>query len=294
MASRYCNLCGGRLKGSFYTYDLGQKAGMGALVVCADCHAAAPRCRFCARPMAGQLAHHGVCVTCMTTHQRCHSCGLPVSDGIEMQDGSGRVFCQTCVQTLPACLACSAPVDSSGHALADGRHRCHLCNVSAIDDPGQAQKLYDDVQSIAAQQLGLTLSIPTPLVLVDPAQLRAVLQMIGDAHPPEARPPRGVYARKGMKRGIYVESGLPRVQMIGVIAHELGHAWQTERKPLMNDPLLVEGFAEWVAYKVFLSLGDSAAMSLMTARSDIYGQGLRQVLSWQLDDPNAVLDRSGR
>ncbi|MEI2692348.1 MAG: hypothetical protein V9H69_22595 [Anaerolineae bacterium] len=84
----------------------------------------------------------------------------------------------------------------------------------------------------------------------------------------------------------------PKVQMIEVIAHELGHAWQAERRPLLNDPVLIEGFAEWTAYKVLDALGESAAMNFMLQRTDLYGQGLRQVLGWQIDDPMTILDRS--
>jgi hypothetical protein len=229
--------------------------------------------------MAERLAQDGVCAMCLATHERCHACGQPIRDGIEIQDGSGRIFCDTCAQSLPACLACRAPVDSRGSWLPDGRFRCWLCDATALNDPALAQALYGQVLAIAAKHLGLELGIPTPLVPVDSEQLRIVLQTIDGARPTEQRPPRGVYARKGMKRGIYVETGLPRVQMIEVMAHELGHAWQTERKPLLEDPMLVEGFAEWVAYKVLETLGDPAAMRLMTARSDLYGQGLRQVLS---------------
>lgn len=244
--------------------------------------------------MAERLAQDGVCAICLATHQRCHACGTPVRDGIEMQDGSGRIFCGACAQTLPACLACRAPVDSRGSRLPDGRFRCWLCDATAIDDQAEAQALYGQVLTTAARQLGLELGIPTPLVPVDSEQLRVVLQAINGAHPTEQRPPRGVYARKGRRRGIYVELGLPRVQTIAVMAHELGHAWQTERKPLLDDPMLIEGFAEWVAYKVLEAVGEPDEMSRMTVRSDVYGQGLRHVLSWQLDDPNAILDRSGR
>jgi len=293
MTSHYCSLCGQRLKDSFYTVTSSRDISRRALVICADCFSSAPRCCFCGQPMAEKLAQHGVCVGCLASAQRCHACGKPVREGIELQDGTDRIFCLTCVQTLPVCLACRAPVDGRGCRLPDGRVRCHVCNASAIDDPGQAQALYMEVQDIAARQLDLALSIPTPLVLVDSGQLQAVLQTIGSDHPSETKQLRGVYARKGLKRGIYVESGLPRVQMIEVIAHELGHAWQAERKPLLSDPVLVEGFAEWVAYKVLDVLGETTAQDIMLKRTDVYGQGLRRVLGWQIDDPTAILNRSG-
>lgn len=244
--------------------------------------------------MAQQMAQDGICAACLANLDPCHACGQPVHDGIGLKDGTGRIFFRRCVQALPACIACSAPVDARGSRLPDGRFRCWLCEFTAIDDPGQAQALYGQVLEIAAQRLGVELSIPTMLVPVGSEQLRTVLQKIDGAHPTELQAPRGVYARKGIKRGIYVELGLPRVQMIEVIAHELGHAWQAERKPLLDDPVSIEGFAEWVAFKVLDVLGESTAKEAMLKRTDIYGQGLRRVLGWQTDDPTAILDRSGK
>lgn len=262
-------------------------------MVCAACNTYAARCRLCQRPMAEQLAQDGICAVCLADLERCDTCGRPVDIGIELQDGTHRVFCRTCAQTLPACALCRAPTDARGSRLPDGRFRCWLCDLTAVDDPAQAQALYGQILDIAAQRLGLALSIPTPLVPVDSEQLRSVLKQINNAHPVESRPLRGIYARKGVKRGIYVELGLRKVQLIEVIAHELGHAWQAERKPLLNDPVLIEGFAEWTAYKVLDALGEFAAMDLMLERTDIYGQGLRRVLGWQIDDPTAILDRNG-
>jgi hypothetical protein len=38
----------------------------------------------------------------------------------------------------------------------------------------------------------------------------------------------GIYARRGMRRGIYVQTGLPRMLFLQVAAHEYAHAWQGE------------------------------------------------------------------
>lgn len=262
-------------------------------MVCAACNTNAARCRLCQRPMVEQLAQDGICTACLANLERCDVCGRFVDDGIELQDGTHRVFCHTCAQTMPVCTACQAPVNARGTRLSDGRFRCWLCDLTAVDDPAQAQVLYGQVLDIAAQRFGLKLNIPTPLVPVDSEQLHNVLKQIPNTHPVESHLLRGIYARKGIKRGIYVELGLRRVQMIEVIAHELGHAWQAERKPLLNDPVLIEGFAEWTAYKVLDALGEFPARDLMLKRADIYGQGLRRMLGWQIDDPITILDRNG-
>lgn len=287
---RFCSLCGKPLTGTYVSYTQPDQTDGQALVVCASCEATNARCRLCNRPMISRLAEDGVCAGCLAERPRCAACGRPVGEGVRLQDGSQRVFCKLCAETLPACLACAAPVGRQGRMLPDGRFRCPLCDATAIDDPSQAQSLYTQVQQIAAKRMGLVLGVPTPLVPVDRAQLDSVLVALNEGHPVEQRRPRGIYARKGTKRGIYVELGLPRVDMIQVIAHELGHAWQMERKPLMDDPVVVEGFAEWVAYKTLEALGESSAMQLMVKRQDVYGEGLRQMLATQPSDQTPVAD----
>jgi hypothetical protein len=88
----------------------------------------------------------------------------------------------------------------------------------------------------------------------------------------------GIYARRGMKRGIYVQTGLPRLLFLQVASHEFAHAWQGENCPLLRDARLHEGFAEWVAYRVLGHYGYYDQMTHMKARDDIYGQGLQWVL----------------
>lgn len=244
--------------------------------------------------MIKQLAQDGICASCLADLRKCDACGRPVREGVEMQDGTGRIFCQTCAGTLPGCFVCGTPVDGRGCVVGEGRFRCCTCSTNAVDDPLQAHRLYLEVQETMAESLGMELGVPTALVPMDTEQFQAMLQtqMIADAHSSERRMPRGLYVRKGRKRGIYLELGLPRVATIEVIAHELGHAWQVERSPLLTDPVLVEGFAEWVAFRVLDLLGEAAATEVMMKRSDIYGEGLRQILGWRLDDPWAVLERS--
>jgi aminopeptidase N len=50
--------------------------------------------------------------------------------------------------------------------------------------------------------------------------------------------------------GFTFKAGCRANLVIRVTAHEYAHAWQGENCPLLDDPLLREGFAEWVAYRV--------------------------------------------
>jgi hypothetical protein len=122
--------------------------------------------------------------------------------------------------------------------------------------------------------------------LVDRNQLREILRQQTESstiHAEQAQeldPQRtlGVYARRGMRRGIYVQTGLPRMLFLQVAAHEYAHAWQGENCPTLDDRRTHEGFAEWVAYQMMGYYGYNKEQGHMRARQDIYGQGLRWIL----------------
>jgi hypothetical protein len=78
---------------------------------------------------------------------------------------------------------------------------------------------------------------------------------------------------------VYAEACLPRGLLLGTLAHELAHAWQTEQGLHLKDALVREGFAEWVAYRVLMARGLAALAERATRRDDIYGRGLRHFLN---------------
>jgi len=66
--------------------------------------------------------------------------------------------------------------------------------------------------------------------------------------------------------------------------HEWAHAWQGENCPLLQDPLVREGFAEWAAYKTLQEMGAIKKMTLMAQQNGLYGEGLRQMLKLEQRD----------
>jgi hypothetical protein len=159
---------------------------------------------------------------------------------------------------------------------------CDASYLTTINDPSDAADLYQQVRTWLPDNLGLSLNVPTSLTLVDRNQLAHVLAEQSDqpVDPPDRT--LGIYTRRGVKRGIYLQTGLPRALCRQVTAHELAHAWQGENCPLLQNALVREGFAEWVAYKCMQDQGDPAQQHLMAQRSDIYGQGLRWALNLEL------------
>jgi hypothetical protein len=234
---------------------------------------------------------NGVCSTCSLYLRFCVTCGKPIRNKYYEFDGVGP-YCETCRIERPACDVCSAPLTDQRWQLSDGRIACDYCNQTAVHTPPAANVLYEEMKAVVSQHLGLSLNIPTGLALVDRNQLAEIIyqQQVRENEPaPENAdsdlsldldPQRtlGIYARRGMRRGIYIQTGLPRLLFFQVAAHEYAHAWQGENTPLLRNQLIHEGFAEWVAYSVLGRYGYLRSQERMRSRTDIYGQGLQWAL----------------
>lgn len=77
---------------------------------------------------------------------------------------------------------------------------------------------------------------------------------------------------------IWVVCGMSTSRTLGVLAHELTHAWQSDNAPL-QDRKLKEGFARWVQYHVLRNEGFVAeALALTRSGDDDYRGGLLALL----------------
>lgn len=88
---------------------------------------------------------------------------------------------------------------------------------------------------------------------------------------------------------IYIEYGLPTAKIYEVMAHEYTHAWQIYNCPKDQESLLIEGFAEWIAYKY--SLGRTAGSTFARKDETVYGKGLEFLLDLEANSgEQAVID----
>lgn len=280
----YCQLCGELL------HDAGIQVrhpnwipGL-TLLVCNTCYQNKPRCPVCSLPIDDKKLG-SLCATCADSDRFCRACyrRLP-SEFIEI-NGVG-CYCSDCHQTRQPCSVCGAPLTDHSWKLSDGRISCAYCHATAIYDPQVAAQIFSALRKLIQRDLGLILNIPTGLALVDRNQLAEIIRKQAlsqsdkaDQILPDPQVTLGIYARRGLQRGIYVQNGLPHTLLIQVAAHEFAHAWQGENCPLLRDPLIREGFAEWVAYRMLGAYGFTAQQKLMRSRNDLYGKGL----IWALD-----------
>jgi hypothetical protein len=81
------------------------------------------------------------------------------------------------------------------------------------------------------------------------------------------------------RQKIYIQYGLSTSRIHEVMAHEFTHAWQIYNCPLDQEQLLIEGFAEWVAYKY--SQGRTSGGSFTNKGNTVYGRGLNFFLDME-------------
>jgi DNA-directed RNA polymerase subunit N (RpoN/RPB10) len=290
---RYCHLCGNPVVGRYYQYTNG-------LTVCSPCERTAPRCLRCRAPTAAgaSVSRGGVllCARCNRETFHCDTCGEPIlgawySFQELIASPEPRRYCVACVQSRPRCDLCHAPTGAGAVTLTDGQYRCVLCATDLVIGEPAIRLIYTD----ALAQLSLIIHEPLrqspPLEVVSRRRMgetrRAYAREAGrlptthDADGTTGRHVLGFFVRSQGKPMIYVEAGLTRGLLLGTLAHELGHAWQSEQLGASAgdaDPLISEGFAEWVAYHALLARGMRTLASRARERQDLYGRGLERLL----------------
>lgn len=313
---RFCHLCGQRIAGHYVQYTNGltvcQRCEMTA-PRCARCHAPV-QAKGATRSRRGVL----LCGSCARAINHCASCDEPI---IEMwyrfeellPTPEPRHFCAACVRDKPHCDLCRAPIGPRAVTLTDGQYRCGLCASDLIiGEPAIRLTYTDAIDAMSSITDGPLRRVP-PLEVVSRRSMgeirRAFTQDTGltagrlpappshsnlsahgahGTHGPHsgdatatARHLLGFYVRSQGKPVIYVEAGLTRGLLFGTLAHELGHAWQTEQLgsgASALDPLISEGFAEWVAYTLLLARGFRTLAARARERQDVYGNGLNRFL----------------
>jgi len=227
--------------------------------------------------MRADRATMGICGDCLREGLHCRSCGTKIRGEFLVVNGNDGPYCAKCYNTRASCDLCGAPAGDGAVQMADGRIVCARCNATAIRDPREAETLFERVVDLLGNSLGMQLNIRPRLALVDHARLlelsRAAME---DGH--DSDKVLGLFMRQGQKRTIYLQEFLPRILLIQVAAHEFAHAWQGEKCPLLRDPVLREGFAEWAAYHMLMQLDAQKKAAQMLQRRDFYGDGLRQCL----------------
>ena len=293
----FCHLCGQRLLGTFLTYDTG-------LVVCSSCNATVPHCGLCNIPSRQLTTVRGeqVCPACRQKMPVCASCGIPILHEYTFVGDSPAPYCQACMATRPHCDICGAPLNNQGKIIpgkGGNTYRCVTCYNTAIITATEAERLYRETRAMLKRELKLDIPALPQLYIVERAKLAALnaqSPVAGNAEAPLGVEPQhllGFFQRNGETRAIYIEQLLPHILFQAVAAHELAHAWQSFYAPQTQPLKIVEGFAEWVSYRLLLALGQQREAAHLTRRNDLYGAGLHYFIDLERElGRDGVLQRA--
>ena len=206
----------------------------------------------------------------------CTACGTALVGSYFVVENRPEHFCAECMHNRPRCAGCGVPVGALHWSLHDGRVLCARCHQMAVYDPTEAFQLYEATVRDVVAQLGLALRVGVAFRLVDAI---AMTRLRTEGGMPPTGEVLGLYQRHGTLRVIYMLYGLPKLTFRTTVAHEYAHAWQGENCPLLDDEVLREGFAEWVAYHHLQCLGCSRAAEAMLTSNHPYRPMFQRVLA---------------
>jgi hypothetical protein len=298
---RYCHLCGRPLGRQHVRFQHG-------LTVCATCQRTRPRCARCGVPLPPPADHlpappgsAHLCATCNREAPRCACCGQTITqhwfsfDDLLPAEASRR-YCASCVTSRPRCDICHAPVPQQTAPLADGQYRCAECAREIVLDVPAVHATYVEAIRRARSAAGITLTTVPELHVVGRRAMGRLRERFAPADDTSAaaRHVLGLFVHARQGSAVYVEVGLPRPLLLGTLAHELAHAWQSEASGPGSDQLLREGFAEWVAHQVLVDAGQREVAVRATRRDDMYGRGLRHFLTMERSTGRAAVLAAAR
>jgi len=197
------------------------------------------------------------------------------------------VYHVPCYEKARRCDACGLPAAGSrGPAYVSPDHRvsCSVCQKEAVLSDDEANEVARVARAALADVLKIDLrSVPAPVALVLKPELQAKAGALSSnwiKGLTEVEEEGAADGRRGARHyRIWALSGLPRRILVGVLAHELFHVFQSELNAEAGtaDLPFREGAANYVEVRVLRSRGETLRARLLEKQGDaVYGEGLRR------------------
>lgn len=202
----------------------------------------------------------------------CSICRHQLSSWHRFPDG--RIVCDRDMRR-PGCVFCGFPAT---HRLDEYRF-CDECRGRAVVDATKALELTRMVESsMRRNNLWLGRHVPVRL------ETLKTLKAAGNYDPHTWGRTQFVSGLGKSTTSIEVRFGLPSEIMLSTIAHEYGHVLLFAHGHFGLEPELVEGFCEFLGHETVDEQMPAEGYAIryreaMAAREDLYGKGLRTVLS---------------
>jgi len=249
-------------------------------------------CEVCKRPITGTYSEqHGKVYhsDCFFDHValKCSLCG-DVLQGEYLQDYWGNSYCKRHDGVAPMCDSCgrfiSDDLTGGGTHYDDGRFICNLCKPESMTDVDDILEIVYEVAE-HMKSFGMNVDyngIQIHLIGRDKMQTLSGHHSNGLRGFTDYREDWRVFGKsQNRKMHIYLLYGMPRMEIINTIAHELTHVWQFNHGRFRNEREWSEGSCNYTAYLV---LGrypgrESSFFRTSLARDEdpVYGDGFRRV-----------------
>jgi Protein DA1/LIM domain len=268
----------------------------------------AVKCDFCGRTITGEMItkdlkfYHPDCYKKFIV-PKCSVCMEPL-EGEYSFDVYGNKFHATHVGVLDQCEICSriicSNITNGGRYYEDGRHICNLCYEKAVFNQADTKLLLTKVME-RLYGMGISLNKDNVSVYsVDKNELKKVSGMEKFNQLEGFCKSRGQteYVNNKKKKtrfhhDIYVLSGLPSLNIEGILAHELMHAWTAENTPDNQPSDIREGSCNFISYLYLLSSIDPDVkyfiMSMEKNPDPVYGLGYQKIKNRFYGKPLSVL-----
>jgi hypothetical protein len=218
----------------------------------------------------------------------CSVCGLPLV-GIIKIDAWGNRYCASHTDQYVMCSCCSRLIcdqlTGGGVAYSDKRVVCNACRQSAIDTKEQAKPYVEAVAAWLYEQGFAFPHLALRIELVFRYDLIAISEHRGPGEPLgmiiKTKYTGGGRTPRREINGVALLKGLSREVMVGVAAHELGHAWLFLHGVDNLSDAVEEGFCNMLAYLYHARTNTEEAQYckrvIENDPSLIYGDGFRAV-----------------
>jgi hypothetical protein len=250
------------------------------------------RCTQCDLPIRGSYSEYEGHVyhnECFRDHValRCALCTAVIS-GDYLQDYWGNSYCKFHDGVAPVCDSCgrfiSDQLTGGGVRYDDGRYVCNVCRPTSITDVDQLLQLLGQV-AVSMEAFGMDVDFKgIQIHLIG----REEMQKLSGHHSDGLRgftDYREDFRVLGYSRNrrmhMYLLYGMPRMEIISTLAHELAHIWQFNRGQFQSERAWSEGSCNYASYLVLGSYPGRESsffrVSLTRDGDGVYGDGFRRV-----------------
>ena len=255
----------------------------------------APKCAWCSEPILDVFttsqgkSYHDKCYT-ENIALRCRLCD-EIIDGKYITTFRGGAWHSRHKGTVPECDFCGALIDTHRSdryvRYTDNRYLCHPCGLTAVTSLDSVRSLAENVASILSGMSMLTTTRNLNFILVGKNEMDTQGEHMGQNRRGYTDYRQysqlfGLFKERQLK--VYILYGMPKVECIEVLSHELMHAWLFLQGRTKTAPQLCEGscnFASLLVLRRFPGAESDYIRDRMLKDTDpVYGEGLRKVKKW--------------